>query len=1284
MVAALTPFHSETTGRRKHPYERCSPISRWWFYSYMSPFVSEGYRRNGDLRLDGLPLTKPHSEPSLWLEAFIAARSQGRSTGHALWKLLRGRLILMALMMVLCGITEYMGAMGLRWLLLYLQDPERALFRPWFAILLFGIGPIVRGLCMQTFEYLSTHSIGNLKAMIISAVYERLLASPLSKTLDIGRIQNHVLVDIDKLATLRYTVMALFMVPVQLLVASLMLYDAVGWAYLPGLALLLCTRYPLSKLISTSLGAVQSCILNNSDGRIAKITESIRAITTITMLGQAKPFIDQISKIRNQELQAIWNKAQILAAAESTSEGLVVVSLALCLGLHTLVRGKKLDADIAFVMVAVFNLIKNMLNLAVVGASQYTQAITSLQRISSFLDSGELVYDAENEGGETLPKENLLHADGNKRFDNRSGESAASLLTKGGLNIISGETGYHMSSSVALTLLSIHRSGKSTLLQNLLSRESGDMEDLAIDISSFSSISYVPQRPWLHSGTIRDNIIFNSPWMPDRYAETLRVCGLDVDLAIMEDGDMTDVGEGGTGISGGQRQRVNLARAVYANTETIILDDVLSALDAITARWVTDKCILGQILKDRTVILVTDSPMCLEVADTIVYTEHGRIREIWHRKVQDESGHAPTVSIRAKAMSEPESSVPGSLEDVDASLLDVDPSEEAFLIGEGTNANMIRGADKSEQIRDGLIGQAYVFRYIRMFGHWLYILVTAVVIIAAQAIDIGLPFCISLWSQSYNKTTKVRDGVYLGIYSGLGTCRVFITAASLLLVYRGAWKVGRREHTQLLNTIFGATYGWLVTTPAGQIINRFVSDMVSLDDTLISALRPVLETYLSIGFRILTVSFLIPSFLIPSVTFVSLAIFIGKRYMYAFTASKRLYAISLSALFHNITETASGLTTVRAFRAELASRVRFQKQVEQHVRAWQAVSDCQRWLAVRMDMCTSLTAFSAAILAYSHAGSDPSIVGFSLTTSTSLCTALLYLTYLSTLLEVEMNSLQRIEDYIHDVLQEDRRGNPDHPVGKGWPHRGKVSIQDLTVGYALDGQAVLKGASLEVEAGECVALVGRTGSGKSSLALSMLRLTTKYSGSIKIDGVGIEHIEADLLRRRISLIPQNPAIFEGTLRFNMDLCGQQDDATLNSILQQVKVQSASDVSTPLTLDYHVTSGGENFSQGQRQLISLARAMAAQSKVVVIDEATANLDPISEERIQALIRQNLRDCTIIAIAHRLKTVLDFDKVVVLKEGRIVEAGVPRDLVESRRGEFYSMLCQQTVKANDLVG
>lgn len=517
---------------------------------------------------------------------------------------------------------------------------------------------------------------------------------------------------------------------------------------------------------------------------------------------------------------------------------------------------------------------------------------------------------------------------------------------------------------------------------------------------------------------------------------------------------------------------------------------------------------------------------------------------------------------------------------------------------------------------------------------------------------------------------------------GLGTLRVFIAAASLLLVYRGAWRAGRLEHIQLLHTVFGATYGWLVATPAGQVINRFVSDMVSLDDTLISALRPVLETYLSIGFRILTVSFLIPSFLVPSITCVSLAVFIGKRYMYAFTAAKRLYATSLSALFHNITETASGLTTVRSFRAEPTSRRRFLNQVEQHVRAWQAVSDCQRWLAVRMDMCTSLTAFSAAILAYSQAGSDPSIVGFSLTTSTSLCTALLYLTYLSTVLEVEMNSLQRIEDYIHGVPQEDRRGNPDHPVEKEWPHQGKVSIKDLTVGYSVDGQEVLKRANLEIKAGERVALVGRTGSGKSSLALSMLRLTTKFTGSIEIDDVDVDDIEADLLRRRISLIPQNPAIFEGTLRFNMDLRGQQDDAALDSILQQVMAQSAADTSTPLTLDSHVTSGGDNFSQGQRQLISLARAMASRSKVVIIDEATANLDPTSEARIQALIRQNMKDCTIIAIAHRLKTVLDFDKVVVLKEGRIVETGTPRDLIETKRGEFYSMLCQQSGTSSDM--
>lgn len=390
IIPLLTPYHFSATETHPHPSETCSPLSRWWLYSWISSLVGKSYTHGGDLKPEDILPIHPESSPEKWLEEYLELRERCGSFRATLWKLFRHRLAITAFFMILCGFFEFIGAVGLQQLLLFFQRSPEAKLKPEVSIFLFGICPILRGLCMQTFEYFATHTIGHWKALIVSAVYQRLLQLPAGENIEVGQLQNLISGDIDRLGTLRYTIMTVFMVPVELTVASVMLYRTIGWSYIPSLVFLIATRHPLSQFIVKAQGAAQSKILQATDGRIAQMSEAIRHMATIKMLGRAQTFIIGILDKRAKELKALWKKAEVIVTSETLSTACTFVALVLCLCLYTTVSKERLEADVAFTVIAIFNIIKSMLSLAVLGTGQYAQAAVSLGRLCQFLDRPDL------------------------------------------------------------------------------------------------------------------------------------------------------------------------------------------------------------------------------------------------------------------------------------------------------------------------------------------------------------------------------------------------------------------------------------------------------------------------------------------------------------------------------------------------------------------------------------------------------------------------------------------------------------------------------------------------------------------------------------------------------------------------------------------------------------------------------------------------------------------------------------------------------------------------------
>ena len=512
------------------------------------------------------------------------------------------------------------------------------------------------------------------------------------------------------------------------------------------------------------------------------------------------------------------------------------------------------------------------------------------------------------------------------------------------------------------------RSGKSTLVRSLLKEKP--------QLWPEEAVSYAGQMPWLHRGTIRDNILFHSNYCEKRYLDVLEAVGLDVDFAsTLPSGDTTNVGDDGSTLSGGQRCRVALARAVYADTNTVLLDNVLSALDATTAEWIVQRCIFGPLLSDRTVVLVTENAACHANAQLIVEVADGRICSTTStaaqpRKLTFNSGPAKASSrdvFRTETHSPRADVAP--------------PSPEVPAM---------------ERIMDGLDGRFSIVTLLHRYGSGAYIAALCAAILSGHASDVASSLSLALWSSSSSSSSSSASPEpehtpqqYLCLFTGLGVVQIMFMILSALLFFRGSLTASRNEHTAMLSSILGATFAWVTATPSGQIMNRFSADMFSLDNTVTELLRQVVDNMLAIIFRLAAVSSVLPTFFLPAIVLLGLGLLTGRIYMYGSTAAKQLYSASLSPLLSGVSEAIAGIDVIRAHDAQVAVTENFRNSLVQYLQMWQGVSACQRWLAVRMDALAGLISLSTATLALVASDASPAAVGFSMTSATTLCTALL-------------------------------------------------------------------------------------------------------------------------------------------------------------------------------------------------------------------------------------------------------------------------------------------------------
>lgn len=558
----------------------------------------------------------------------------------------------------------------------------------------------------------------------------------------------------------------------------------------------------------------------------------------------------------------------------------------------------------------------------------------------------------------------------------------------------------------------------------------------------------------------------------------------------------------------------------------------------------------------------------------------------------------------------------------------------------------------------------------KLFGGIFYAPLAILATVAVQLAYFGITYWLSVWTEANGQNGNQNNVFYLTVYGAAITAFLVLQLTNNLIYQYGGWAAARTMHKKLVTAVLSAPISWFDENPVGRVVNRFGNDMRSIDALIIDWLRMSMENGLRFLLRIASVASIMPIFALPAAVVCTAGFLIGEMYTRAQVSIKRLCSVNYSPIFSHFTDSLSGISVIRARQGmDKAFQRLLAKKLAVHARSAEAQYNCNRWVSVRTDFCAAFVSAAAGCVAYFWSGS-PGLVGFSLTNAIGFSQTILTLVRTMNELEVELNSFQRVREYCQvepeETFDKARRTEIADSTPASWPTSGRVEFRNVTARYTPNGPDVLRRVSFAAHSGERVGIVGRTGSGKSTLGLLLLRFVNLVGGSVTIDGVDITQLLLHRLRSSVTLIPQEPVLFSGDVQSNLDPFGASSETELQSALSacaSIHTNNHDDHdhgpettdrrNSQLSLQSPVAANGENFSQGQRQVLSLARAMCRRSKVVLLDEATASVDHETELHMQRVLRDQFPDCTIIAIAHRLRTIMDYDRILVMADGEIVE-------------------------------
>uniref|UniRef100_A0A8C1G2J6 ABC-type glutathione-S-conjugate transporter n=2 Tax=Cyprinus carpio TaxID=7962 RepID=A0A8C1G2J6_CYPCA len=1099
-------------------------------------------------------------------------------------------------------------------LLGFVRDEDAPLWKGYlFAFLMFLLS------CLQSLfnhQYMYTcFSVGmRVKTAVMGLVYRKSLVinSAARRTCTVGEIVNLVSADTQKLMDFVVYFNAVWVAPIEIALCLFFLWQRLGPSALAGIATVILI-FPLNGFIAKMRSKLQ-VQMKYMDGRIKLMNEILSGIKILKFYAWENAFRERVLGYREKELNAL-KKSQILysiSIASFNSSTFLV---------HLIIVVKHvLDAQKVFVSMALINILKAPLSQLPFAMSTTMQAVVSLKRLGKFLCQDELKLDSV----ERAPYHPGEYIDGMPL------NIFIPYWQRGSLVAVVGHVG----------------SGKSSLLSAML----GEMEKKSGHVTVSGSVAYVPQQAWIQNATLKDNILFGHERKDSWYQSVLEACALLPDLGILPARDATEIGEKGLNLSGGQKQRVSLARAVYRKADIYLLDDPLSAVDAHVGQHIFEKVIgPNGVLKNKTRILVTHGLSFLPQADLILVMEDGEITEMGSYAELLSRKNTFADFVKAFSVCERKESAThrgnASIQTMEA-ISDTEQEQDQEEVGRLTHA------DKAHTGRVKL--EMYV-EYFRTIG--LAFIIPIIFLYAfQQAASLAYNYWLSLWAdEPVVNGTQVDTDLKLGVFGALGIA-IFGTTVAISL---GGIIASRHLHLELLNNVLHSPMSFFESTPSGNLLNRFSKEIDAIDCMIPDGLKMMLGYV----FKLLEVC------IIVSTSLTSILLCFQSFYVATSCQLRRLESVSRSPIYTHFNETVQGAGVIRAFGEQSRFILLANSRVDHNQTSYFPRFVATRWLAVNLEFLGNLLVLAAAILSVmGRATLSPGIVGLAVSHSLQVTGILSWIVRAWTDVENNIVSVERVKEYA-ETTKEAPWTIEDSPLPSDWPKSGSIGFQEYGLQYRRGLDWALKEISLSVNEREKVGIVGRTGAGKSSLALGIFRILEAAKGKIFIDGINIAEIGLHQLRSRITIIPQDPVLFSGSLRMNLDPFDGYTDEEVWRALELAHLKNFVS-GLPDKLNHECSEGGENLSLGQRQLVCLARALLRKTKILVLDEATAAVDLETDNLIQSTIRTQFEDCTVLTIAHRLNTIMDYTRVIVMDRGHITEMDSPNNLI-SQRGQFYQM-------------
>ncbi|EKM58258.1 uncharacterized protein PHACADRAFT_171522 [Phanerochaete carnosa HHB-10118-sp] len=1180
-----------------------------------------------------------------------------------------------------------------------------------------GVGMAIGLFCLTVTASVSQHqffwrsmSTGLLaRAALIASIYKRgvNLTGKARTNFPNSALVNHISTDVSRVDACAQWFHAAWTAPIQITICLIILLTELGPSALVGFSLFIL-MIPLQQYIMTMQMKVRKKANIWTDQRARTILEVLAAMRVVKYFSYEVPFLKKISEMRKHELKGI--KAIQISRSGNIALAFSIPVLAATLSFVTY-TGTAHDFNVAIIFssFSLFQLLRQPLMFLPRALSATTDAQNALARLKKLFESPLMdhapfevdlsqklaleVRDATFEWEESLAakeaKEEQAKAKGKKSKSTvvtkvpgpkKAGDSqpfqvcnVTLLVPRGSLVAIVGAVG----------------SGKSSLLQGLI----GEMRKVNGRVSFGGPVAYCAQTAWIQNATLRENVLFGLPFDEDKYWKAVEDASLLPDLQVLADGDLTEIGEKGINLSGGQKQRVNIARALYHDADTVIFDDPLSAVDAHVGRALFNDAILGALRnRGKTVILVTHALHFLSQCDYIYTIDNGNIAA--QGKYNDLVEHNDTFAKLMKEFGGEDKREEG-VEEEEAAMTQAPRSnigiEEAKLKSEavervGAGSGKLEGRlIVAEKRTTGSVSWKVYGAYFQA-GRWpLTVPLIIIFMVIMQACSVFGSYTLVWWE---GNTWNRPNSFYQILYACLGIGQSAFTFFLGIAMDEMGASVSKNLHRSAIKNIFYAPMTFFDTTPLGRILSIFGKDIDSVDNQLPISMRLFILTVSNVVGSVIIITVLEHYFIIAAVF-----IAIGYSYLSAFYREsarelKRIDAMLRSFLYSHFAESLSGLPTIRSY-GEISRFVHdneYYTDLEDRA-AFLTVTN-QRWLAIRLDFLGALMSFVVAMLAVAAvSGINSAQIGLVLTYTTSLTQQGSVVTRTSAEVENYMAAVETLTHYSHGNYVEPEAPHevPEKKPPADWPQQGAIKFNNIVMRYRPGLPYVLKGLTFNIRGGEKIGVVGRTGAGKSSLMLALFRIVELAGGSITVDDIDISGIGLADLRTKIAIIPQDPLLFSGTIRSNLDPFDLYDDARLwdalrrSYLIEPTTSDKTSDeketTKTRYNLDTLIESEGANLSVGERSLLSLARALVKDSKVVVLDEATASVDLETDAKIQQTIQTQFKDKTLLCIAHRLRTIISYDRILVMDAGMVAEFDTPLNLF-LKDGSIFRGMCERS--------